>query len=162
MSHIDLYPSKLHECLLEELSTMSLLADLLKTEEVALIATDVATLNNLSQAKSQQLAALSSLEKKRQSYLTHMGYSNDAKGMQDFLATGKTEPASSENWTKLLQISASAKETNRTNGLLINRQISKNQGALNILQQNNPAGAMYGPNGQSTNKSSSGRGFIIG
>ncbi|MFZ6748389.1 flagella synthesis protein FlgN [Undibacterium sp. Ren11W] len=162
MSETNLFPSKLHECLLEELSAMSFLADLLKTEETALVATDVATLNNLTQAKSQQLAALSILEKKRQFYLSHMGYSIDAKGMQDFLTTQQVDRTISENWEKLLDVSASAKETNRTNGILINRQITKNQGALNILQQNNPAGAMYGPNGQSTNKSSSGRGFIVG
>jgi flagella synthesis protein FlgN len=162
MSQTNLYPSKLHQCLLEELSAMSFLADLLKTEETALIAGDVATLSNLTQAKSQQLAALSSLEKKRQIYLDHLGFSIDAKGMQDYLATDKADSLTSESWEKLLQISAAAKENNRTNGILINRQITKNQGALNVLQQNNPAGAMYGPNGQSTNKTSSGRGFIIG
>lgn len=163
MSHTqaNLYSSKLHECLLEELSSMSFFVDLLKTEENALVDADATMLNNITQAKGEQLTTLSSLEKKRQTYLAHMGYSADAKGMQDYLAT-QSDNASSEIWMKLLQISAIAKENNRTNGILINRQLTKNQGALNILQQNNPAGTMYGPNGQSTSKPSSGRGFIVG
>lgn len=138
------------------------LAQLLKTEQVSLVNGDVEKLGELTQEKSRRITLLTELEKKRNTYLSQLGYSSDAKGMQDYLSHPSTEVSAAEYWTHLLQISEQAKENNRANGILINRQLTRNQSALNILQQNNPAGSMYGPNGQSTNNTSSGRGFVIG
>lgn len=152
----------LHACLQEELDSMTSLASILEKEQLALIEGNVAALNELSQEKSQQLAKLSDLGKKRSFHLSTLGYPSDIKGMQAYLACPSTETAILDNWKQLLYISETAKENNRANGILINRQLKKNQGALNILQQNSPDDLLYGANGQSKNNTASGRSVIVG
>lgn len=154
--------STMYDCLQEEVDAMASLAKVLEAEQNTLVDGDVAVLAGLTQEKSKHIARLSELEKKRIGCLVQLGFSSDAKGMQDYLSDPSTLTVVSESWKNLLAISELAKEGNRENGLLISRHLTRNQGALNILQQNNPAGSMYGPNGQSTNTSSSGRGFVIG
>jgi flagella synthesis protein FlgN len=154
--------TKLSTCLREELGAMASLANVLIKEQAALIDGNVEKLNEITSEKSQLLAALSQLEKERNFCLIHLGYSPDVKGMQDYLYQVETDAADLQSWDELMQISKIAKENNRTNGLLINRQITRNHGALNILQQNTSAGNMYGPTGQSTNQVSSIRGVVIG
>lgn len=152
----------LRACLKEELDSMTSLATILEKEQLALIEGNVAALNNLSQEKSQQLAKLSDLGKKRGFHLSTLGYSSDLTGMEAYLASPSTETAILDNWKQLLHISETAKENNRANGILINRQLKKNQGALNILQQNNPDDLLYGANGQSKNHTPFGRSVIVG
>lgn len=153
---------KLHTCLQDEIDAMTTLAELLKAEEAALVDGNVSELSRLTQDKSQLIMQLSKLENERKACLIQQGYSSDAKGMQDYFLKAATELSAAKDWEKLLHISEQAKEINRTNGVLINRQFNRNQSALNILQQNHPTGTMYGPNGQATNGSASGRGFIAG
>jgi flagella synthesis protein FlgN len=154
--------TKLSVCLKDELGAMTFLANVLIREQAALIDGNVEKLNELTQEKSQLLTSLSQFEKERNLCLIHFGYSPDMKGMQDYLSQAETCAADSQAWDDLIQISKNAKENNRTNGLLINRQITRNHGALNILQHNTSAGNMYGPTGQSTNQVSSIRGVVIG
>lgn len=162
MSQTNFRMPKLHECLQKEIHAMTSLAELLSAEETALVNADVAELTRLTPEKSQLILQLSNLENERKTWLEQHGYSPDAKGMQDCVAKASSEITIVDAWTKLLQISTQAKENNRTNGILINRQINRNQGALNILQKNNPASSLYGPNGQATNNTPSGRGFVVG
>lgn len=162
MSTANFSPPQLHTCLQDEIYAMTTLAELLKTEETALVDGNVSELSRLTQEKSQLIMRLSKLENERKNCLIQHGYTSDAKGMQDYFLKTATESAAAKDWEKLLHISEQAKETNRTNGVLINRQFNRNQSALNILQQNHPTGAMYGPNGQATNSGTSGRGFITG
>lgn len=153
---------QLHTCLHDEIHAMTTLAALLKTEETALVDGNVSELSRLTQEKSQLIMQLSKLENDRKACLVQHGYSSDAKGMQDYFLKAATELSAEKDWEELLHISEQAKEINRINGVLINRQFNRNQSALNILQQNHPTGAMYGPNGQATNSGASGRGFIAG
>lgn len=141
---------------------MASLADVLKLEEVSLIDGDVEELSKLTQDKSKLVTQLSRLENERKVCLSQQGYSSDAKGMQDYFAKATSAETALKDWEKLLQLSEQAKESNRTNGVLINRQFIRNQSALNILQQNSPAESMYGPNGQSTNNPASGRRVVVG
>jgi flagella synthesis protein FlgN len=152
----------LHACLQEELDSMTSLASILEKEQLALIEGNVTALNELSQEKSQRLAKLSDLGKKRSFHLSTLGYPSDIKGMEAYLASLSAKTTILDNWKQLLSISETAKENNRANGILINRQLKKNQGALNILQKNNPDDLLYGANGQSKNNIPSGRSVIIG
>ncbi|MFZ6744397.1 flagella synthesis protein FlgN [Undibacterium sp. JH2W] len=147
-------------CLQEEVSIMSSLAELLKKEQTALIESDVIQLNDFTQSKGQLVVQMTELEKKRNAYLQELGYKTDIDGMQAYLQATAMQN-SAQHWDTLLQLTAQAKEDNRANGLLINRRLSLNQATLNLLQQNtNQAGSMYGPNGQSTVKSTPGKGYI--
>ncbi len=162
MSSTNLGTPKLHQCLQEEIFAMTSLVDLLRLEELALIDGNVEELGKLTQGKSKLLSQLSKLEIERKTSLEKQGYSADAKGMQEYFEKATSEISAAEDWKKLLDVSEKAKESNRTNGILINRQFIRNQNALNILQQNSPAESMYGANGQSTTTSISGRRVVVG
>jgi flagella synthesis protein FlgN len=162
MNSTNLSVPELHQCLQEEIIAMTSLADLLRLEELALIDGNVEELGKLTQSKSKLISHLSKLEIERKAYMEKHGYSNDAKGMQSYLEKTSSETSVAEYWKKLLVVSEKAKESNRTNGILINRQFVRNQNALNILQQNSPSESMYGANGQSTTNLASGRRIIVG
>jgi flagella synthesis protein FlgN len=136
------------------------LAELLKKEQSALVESDVSSLNEYIQSKGQLVSKMSELERKRNTCLVELGYKADVEGMRAYLQHAGSVGSLASYWEKLLQISQQAKEDNRTNGTLINRRLSINQATLNVLQQNNPAGSMYGPNGQSTIKTTLGKGYI--
>lgn len=140
---------------------MSSLADLLKKEQSALIESDVIQLNDYTQSKGQLVVKMNELEKKRNRFLNDLGFNADMEGMQAYIQQAVDTPDIARNWGALLELTAQAKEDNRTNGSLINRRLSLNQATLNLLQQNtNQAGSMYGPNGQSTVKTTPGKGYI--
>lgn len=151
----------IQQCLQEEVSIMSSLADLLKKEQSALIESDVVQLNDYTQSKGQLVVKMNELEKKRNRFLNDLGFNADIEGMHAYLQQAVDTPDIAKSWDTLLELTAQAKEDNRTNGSLINRRLSLNQATLNLLQQNtNQAGSMYGPNGQSTVKTTPGKGYI--
>lgn len=162
MSSTNLSLPNLHQCLQQEVIAMTSLADLLRLEELTLIDGNVEKLSKLTQDKSKLISHISKLEIERKTCLEKHGYSADANGMQDYFSKTLPGITVSEDWKKLLEVSEKAKESNRTNGILINRQFIRNQNALNILQQNSPAESLYGANGQSTTNSISGRRVVIG
>lgn len=141
---------------------MAALAALLKKEQSALVDGDIALLNEYTLHKGKIVSTISELEKRRHSCLSELGFSADPHGMQAYLLQATVVSGVAGNWEHLMQLSEQAKEDNRTNGILINRQLTRNQAALGVLQQNNPAGSLYGPNGQSTIKNAPGRGYIAG
>lgn len=154
----------IEQCLQEEIVTMSSLAELLKKEQSALVDSDVSLLNDYTLSKGQLLGKMSELEKKRNAFLTQLGYNADLDGMQAYLQqAGSADNAinTANYWEQLLQVSMQAKEDNKINGQLINRRLAQSQSMLSILQQGNQtASPMYGPNGQSTIKGTSGKGYI--
>jgi flagella synthesis protein FlgN len=153
--------SAIQQCLQEEVSIMSSLADLLKQEQAALVESDIVQLNDFTQSKGQLVVKMTELEKKRNSFLNELGFNADIEGMQAYLQQADVAQTSAQDWDALLQLTVQAKEDNRTNGLLINRRLSLNQATLHLLQKNNnQAGSMYGPNGQSTVKTTLGKGYI--
>lgn len=152
----------LHQCIQDELNAMNSFAKILKLEQAALIAGDTNQLESITQEKAALIKQLTDLEKIRKSSLLNGGYKTDLEGMEAYLADFGTSDNISATWLALMDISRQAKEFNRTNGILINRHMSRNQAALNILHRKDPASALYGPNGQSTSKSSTGRGFVAG
>jgi flagella synthesis protein FlgN len=162
MNSTSLNSPKLHQCLQEEIIAMTSLASLLSLEELALIDGNVEELSKLTQNKGKLISQLSKLEIERKACLEKQGYSSDAKGMQEYIEKTSSEISAEKDWKTLLDVSEKAKERNRTNGILINRQFIRNQNALSILQQTSPAESMYGANGQSTTNSISGRRVVVG
>ncbi|MFZ6767249.1 flagella synthesis protein FlgN [Undibacterium sp. Di26W] len=151
----------IEQCLKEEVVTMSSLAELLKKEQSALVDSDVSLLNDYTQSKGQLVGKMSELEKKRNAFLTQLGYRADLDGMKAYLQQAGRADDAGTHWDQLLQLSMQAKEDNKTNGLLINRRLAQSQAMLSVLQQGNQsASPMYGPNGQSTIKGTSGKGYI--
>lgn len=153
---------KLQQLMEDEVVLMRSLDQLLAEEQSILTNNEAEKLGVITPEKNNLLTRIIELEKNRNLLLSSIGYSPDTKGMQAFFDTVPDNLAMEETWKVLLSISSDAQEKNRTNGLLINRHLSRNQSALNILQQNNQSSSMYGADGQTRNSSNSGRGIVAG
>ena len=148
----------------QEILEMQSLSQILEEEQSVLVNNEAEKLEPITTNKNQVLAKVMELEKNRASALLQLGLSNDATGMRELFAKNPSAPQLESSWELLLSLSANAQEQNRTNGLLINRQINKNQATLNVLQsgRSHQAGSMYGADGQSKLKPSAGRGIVAG
>ncbi|MBC3874995.1 flagella synthesis protein FlgN [Undibacterium flavidum] len=158
--------AQLQQIIDQEIVVMQSLTQLLDEEQQVLVNNDSEKLESITPNKNQLLAQVIELEKNRSELLLNSGHSSDAKGMLNFFTanTGNHSLKLENSWQSLLDISSQAQEKNRTNGLLINRHLSKNQAALNVLQSGggHQAGSMYGADGQSKVKPSAGRGIVAG
>lgn len=156
--------ARLQEIMNQEIHAMQSLIQVLEEEQLVLVNNEAEKLESITPNKNQLLAKLVELEKNRASTLLQLGVNNDAAGMRGLFTDSRNNPQLEESWQLLLKSSADAQEQNRTNGLLINRQLNKNQATLNVLQSGNShqAGSMYGADGQSKLKPSTGRGIVAG
>nr|WP_315466935.1 flagellar protein FlgN [uncultured Undibacterium sp.] len=156
--------ARLQEIMDLEIHAMQSLIQILEQEQLVLVNNEAEKLESITPIKSQLLAKLVELEKNRASTLSQLGVNNDAAGIQELFSDSRINSQLKESWHQLLKVSADAQEQNRTNGLLINRQLNKNQATLNVLQSGNShqAGSMYGADGQSKLKPSTGRGIVAG
>lgn len=145
-------------CLKEEKEAMAALTDLLKEEQAALVDGDVSLLTQTSAQKSELVRKLSEAEKLRNSYLKQQGFGDDAESTLKFV---RQTPEAQLLWDGLLELSAQAKEDNKTNGLMITRRLSQNQAALSTFQQGTTTGSLYGPNGQSSIRTTPTKGLIV-
>ena len=150
----------LQDNLLAEVAAMRSFVEMLKQEQQRLVDKKPDGLIAITPQKEELLTSIMGMENQRNLSLVSLGLNADATGMQSLLAQD-AHAALIEHWDTLLLVSAQAQELNRTNGLLINRQMSRNQGMLNILQQDQ-AGAMYGADGQSKISANTGRGIVAG
>ncbi|WP_395012393.1 flagella synthesis protein FlgN [Undibacterium sp.] len=148
----------------QEILVMQSLSEVLEEEQLVLVNNEAEKLETITPNKNQLLAKVVELEKNRASALLQLGISNDATGMRQLFAANQSDPQLESSWQLLLNLSANAQEQNRTNGLLINRHLNKNQATLNVLQagRSHQAGSMYGADGQSKLKPSTGRGIVAG
>lgn len=155
---------QLQQIIDQEIVAMQSLSQLLDEEQQVLVNNESEKLESITPNKNQLLAKVIELEKKRGDLLLKTGYSNDADGMLQLFAANTGSQSLENAWQSLLAVSSQAQEKNRTNGLLINRHLNKNQAALNILQSGSghQAGSMYGADGQSKLKQNTGRGIVAG
>lgn len=153
--------SKVSEFINQEIALMTALTELLQKESTALIDNEISDLNQFTQEKSILVNQVNELERQRAAQLSHLGFANTLDGIERFLTQAGTHIQA--EWQQLLALTEQAREGNRANGLLINRRLQQSQAGLNALQQNNPAGNLYGPSGQSlTNNTLKGRGVKAG
>jgi flagella synthesis protein FlgN len=71
--------------------------------------------------------------------------------------------SAADAWQQLLKLTREAKELNRVNGMLINKQMAHNQGLINAMRQpaNGAEATVYGPGGLTTQGGPSRR-FVVG
>ncbi|GGI16306.1 flagella synthesis protein FlgN [Oxalicibacterium faecigallinarum] len=140
--------------LIDEQEAMLALTSLLEQEQKLLIAADIERIAALTEPKALAAAKMAELASQRHDALAAAGHDASEIGMQAWLATTAAPAGASEAWKKLITIAEEAKEINRINGTLINKQMARNQAVLNVLQHGNEqGGSTYGPKGQSGSKS---------
>lgn len=135
-------------CFNDEKVAILKLVTLMKEEQHCLIDADISNLQKLTIQKSQIVREMSELGNIRHNILVSAGYEAQKIGMQEWL-NNAADSEISVIWTEILSLAKSAKELNDTNGLLINRHLTRNQNTLNVLQGALPNAGFYGPDGQS-------------
>jgi len=138
------------------------LVALMKQEQQSLVALDADELSSLTTQKNALLASLSSLSQQRHAALRAAGCEGSEAGMGPWLAASD-DGGAREQWERMLDVAREAKELNRVNGMLINKQLAHNQGVLNALRTptNAPTGTIYGASGQTMGVGVSKR-YVVG
>lgn len=150
------------DTLADEQQLMSSLLALMQREQEFLVAADAVGLGTITPEKAQSMNQLAILANQRHQALGAAGFAAEETGMQAWVESpaGQSE---ADAWQQLLKLTRDAKELNRVNGMLINKQMAHNQGLINAMRQ--PANAaettVYGPGGLTTQGGPSRR-FVVG
>jgi len=141
---------------------LSALVALMKQEQQMLVSLDADALSGLTPQKNALVTELAGLSRQRHSALAAAGCDGSEAGMEPWLAVSGDEQARGA-WETMLETAREAKELNRVNGMLINRQLAHNQGVLNAMRTPTgaQAGAIYGASGQTMGVGASKR-FVVG
>jgi flagella synthesis protein FlgN len=144
----------------EEEQIMSTLLDLLRQEQHLLVTAEIESLSAITTRKTALVTQMTLLSAQRHRSLGKSGFPAEEAGMDAWIAaSGEARKESATLWSALLQHTREAKELNRVNGMLINKQMGHTQGALQALS---PKGSnFYSPGGMSTSLPRS-RGFLAG
>ena len=150
----------------QELDAARALLDLLTQEQAQLVTGNIDSLNTITGQKAAAVTSMAELAKSRHRALAAAGFPGEEAGMQAWLkrpgsSVESGTAAAGKSWLELLALAQSAKQLNRTNGVLINTHMLRNQAALNILHGNPPGDNLYGPDGQSSTKAAA-RGMVVG
>jgi flagellar biosynthesis protein FlgN len=124
----------------------------IRSEQTALVKADIDAIEAILDKKSGVLQRMNVVVLNRYEALAANGFEPNEAGMGEWLKR-QAKPALSEAWAALKKNLIQAKELNRLNGMLINRQFNLNQQLLNHLQGNSGASDVYGRNGQAKTQS---------
>ncbi|MES3025525.1 MAG: flagellar protein FlgN [Pseudomonadota bacterium] len=135
----------------DELRLMGQMLAMLQQEQAVLVKADTEALNALTPLKSALVAQLGQCAATRQRLLREAGFAAADDGMQAWIKAGPGA-GSAGQWQQLLELTRQAKELNRVNGMLINKQFTYNQTILNAMRAPSAGGEshFYGPSGQAT------------
>lgn len=139
------------ESLQAEHQAIADLLALMKQEQTFLVQADAQGLAQVTEKKAQLVNLAADLAKARHAALQAAGFAGNEESMRDWLSSINQQNIA-QAWENLLDITRNAKEMNRVNGMLINKQLANTQNAMQALHApvhgNNHN--FYGPNGQST------------
>ncbi|MHB1676854.1 MAG: flagella synthesis protein FlgN [Sulfuriferula sp.] len=141
--------TRLLEHVTEENQLMDGLLELIQQEQALLVTNSIKDMQHLIDSKAKYISHLANLAHQRHLTLASNGLQADEAGMQIWLEQNNAAIVN-DSWQKLILKVQTAKEYNRTNGLLINTQLNRNQSTLNVLRGSNNTGSFYGPNGHTT------------
>jgi flagella synthesis protein FlgN len=146
----------------DEQQLIGSLIELMKQEQQFLVSADSEGLARITPQKAELVQQATLLSGQRHQALGAAGFAAREAGMEDWLASSK-DAAARALWLELLELTREAKELNRVNGMLVNKQMTNTQVILNAMRT--PAGgadaAVYGPSGQAGAAGPSRR-FVVG
>lgn len=147
----------------DEQQLITSLVGLMQQEQQCLVSADTDALTALTPQKSSFVHQMAALASQRHQALGAAGFAASEAGMEDWLASAAGDAEARTLWLGLLASTREAKELNRVNGMLINKQMTHTQVVLNAMRT--PAGGadntVYGPSGQTTGGGPSRR-FVVG
>jgi flagella synthesis protein FlgN len=124
----------------------------IRKEQSALVRADIDAIEALLDEKSAVLQRMNVVVLNRYEALAANGFEPNEIGMSEWLKR-QAKPALNEAWIVLKKTLIQAKELNRLNGILINKQFNLNQQLLNHLHGNSSDSDVYGRNGQAKTQS---------
>ena len=127
-----------------EIDAMQALREILRREQTCLSGGDADGCGALLDDKAVLVATLATLANDRHARLAAAGHAANDSGMTSWL---QQSPTAGADWQALLAAAREAQELNRVNGLLLGQLAARNRLALDALGIR-PAGALYGPGGQ--------------
>jgi len=136
----------------EDSQLLKQLLALLVREQSSLVMIDIDSIEAILEEKSVLLQHMNEVASSRYQALSNNGFAASEAGMLAWLAQ-LAKPGMNSLWDSFQKTLAQAKETNRLNGLLINKHFSRNQQLLNHLQGNVGSGSVYGRDGQAKTQS---------
>lgn len=135
-----------------ELEIGEQLLTLLQQEETLLLTNRVDGLSDSTHAKSILVSQFASASQNR---LSGLAEQFDLPRKESSMLPWLTTFASSDektSWQRLISIARSAQELNRTNGLMLNNLVLRNQNSLSVLR-GHAGHSFYGPAGQASSSS---------
>ena len=144
----------------DEQQVIGSIVELMKTEQQLLISADADGLSTITPNKLQLAQRAATLARVRHKALAAAGFTAGEAGMEPWLAVGGSDEQR-QDWNRLLELTREAKELNRVNGMLVNRQLGQAQAALGALRGTGSAAGVYGPGGQTMSTGPSRR-FVVG
>jgi flagella synthesis protein FlgN len=146
----------------EEQQLMTSLLEVMKQEQGFLVSADTDGLNQVTPLKSSLITQMAALATQRHAALGAAGFAAQEAGMEAWLDSCN-DGAAAALWQQLLAQTADAKEMNRVNGMLINRQLAHNQTIIQAMRTPTSGGdsSTYGPTGQATPGGPSRR-YVVG
>jgi flagella synthesis protein FlgN len=145
----------------DEQQLIGSIVELMKSEQQFLVSADADGLATTTPKKLQLAQKAAELSRLRHRALGAAGFSAAESGMEPWLAVGGNDELRSQ-WNKLLDLTREAKELNRINGMLVNKQMAHTQGMLNALRPaGNGSAGVYGPGGQAMPAGPSKR-YVVG
>ncbi|MEJ7806750.1 MAG: flagellar protein FlgN [Telluria sp.] len=151
-----------HTTLQDELKLINCMIDLMKQEQQFLVAANTDGLGTLTPLKTQLVEQMATLAARRHASLEKDGCEASEVGMNAWVQR-INDPVISTSWQHVLEKMRDARELNRINGMLINKQMTHNQMLIQAMRT--PADAadtgFYGPSGQATAVSSKRR-LVVG
>jgi flagella synthesis protein FlgN len=145
----------------DEQQVIGSMVELMKTEQQLLVSADADGLSTLTPTKLQLAQKAAELSRHRHRALGAAGFVPAEAGMEPWLAVGGNDKLRQE-WNRLLELARQAKELNRVNGMLVNKQLAHTQGVLNAMRgPASGAANVYGRSGQTMATGPSKR-FVVG
>jgi flagella synthesis protein FlgN len=147
----------------DEQQLIASIVELMKQEQQLLISADADGLATLTPEKLKLAQKAAELSRLRHKALGAAGFAAAEAGMEPWLAVGGNGSVRAD-WNRLLDLSRQAKELNRVNGMLINKQLAHTTGVLNAIRGSGDGasgGGVYGPGGQTMGSGPSRR-FVVG
>ncbi|GGE84612.1 flagella synthesis protein FlgN [Massilia psychrophila] len=147
----------------DEQRLITSLVELMKQEQQCLVSADSDALVAITAQKSALVQQMAACASQRHQALGAAGFAAAEAGMEPWLAAcSDADNAAGILWRELLERTRTAKELNRVNGMLINKQMTHTQVVLNAMRT--PAGGVdagvYGPSGQAATSGPSRR-FVV-
>jgi flagella synthesis protein FlgN len=144
----------------DEQQLIGSILELMKSEQQFLVSADADGLASINPKKLQLAQKMAELSRLRHRALGAAGFLPSESGMEPWLAVGGNDELRSQ-WNSLLELTREAKELNRVNGMLVNKQMAHTQGMLNALRPAAAGTSVYGPGGHATSSGPSRR-YVIG